>query len=124
MELSPFFKSIVEQETDSIVICNTEHTIIYMNPTALKRYEKRGGAALIGRSIKMCHNAHSNDRIDEVMEWFEKDSANNIMYLYYKADEYMDAYMVALRDDDAKLIGYYEKHCIRNRETAQPYNFG
>lgn len=123
MELSAFFKSIIEQETDSIVICDTEHTITYLNPSALKRYEKRGGAGLIGRSIKLCHNAHSNERIDEVMAWFEADVSHNIMYLYHKADECMDAYMVALRDDSGKLIGYYEKHCIRCRETAEPYNF-
>ena len=34
-----------------------------------------------------------------------------------------DVYMVALRDDDRKLIGYYEKHEYRNRETVKPYQF-
>lgn len=29
--------------------------------------------------------------------------------------------MVALRDDAENLIGYYEKHEYRNRETAVPY---
>ena len=31
--------------------------------------------------------------------------------------------MVALRDGDGSLIGYYEKHEYRNRETAKPYQF-
>ena len=30
--------------------------------------------------------------------------------------------MVALRDDDGTLIGYYEKHEYRNRETTGLYN--
>ena len=30
--------------------------------------------------------------------------------------------MVALRDEDKKLIGYYEKHAYRNRETAKKYD--
>ncbi len=32
--------------------------------------------------------------------------------------------MIALRDDDGTLIGYYEKHEYRNIETAKPYDFG
>lgn len=30
--------------------------------------------------------------------------------------------MVALRDDAGKLIGYYEKHEYRNRETMKIYD--
>jgi hypothetical protein len=30
--------------------------------------------------------------------------------------------MVALRDDNGTLIGYYEKHEYRNRETAKLYD--
>lgn len=35
--------------------------------------------------------------------------------------ENKDVYTVALRDDDGKLIGYYEKHEYRNRETVGLY---
>lgn len=31
-------------------------------------------------------------------------------------------YMVALRDDAGQLIGYYEKHEYRNRETMKVYD--
>ena len=31
--------------------------------------------------------------------------------------------MVALRDDSGTLIGYYEKHEYRNRETMALYDF-
>ena len=34
MELSPFFKSVLEQDRAPIVICDCTHTIIYMNPAA------------------------------------------------------------------------------------------
>ena len=50
--LSPYFKSIVDQDRLSIVICDLEHTIIYMNPAAIKDYHKYGGAALIGKSLR------------------------------------------------------------------------
>ena len=38
--LSPYFKSIVDQDRLSIVICDLEHTIIYMNPAAIEDYHK------------------------------------------------------------------------------------
>ena len=30
MELTPFFKSIIEQDLCAVVICNLEHDIIYI----------------------------------------------------------------------------------------------
>lgn len=45
------------------------------------------------------------------------------MYTYHNEKENKDVYMVALRDSEKKLIGYYEKHEYRDRETEQPYRF-
>ena len=45
-----FYKSIIDQDRASIVICNLKHEIIYMNPAAVNSYAKRGGDKLIGRS--------------------------------------------------------------------------
>ena len=61
-----YFKSIIDQDRSSIVICNLKHEIVYMNPTAIKNYEKRGGEKLIGRSLLNCHNAESVKRIQEI----------------------------------------------------------
>lgn len=35
-----FFKSVIDADDVPVVICDLEHTIVYMNPTAVKRYEK------------------------------------------------------------------------------------
>ena len=32
MNLTPYFKSIIDQDVASVVICNLKHEIIYMNP--------------------------------------------------------------------------------------------
>lgn len=79
--LSPYFKSIVDQDRLSIVICDLEHTIIYMNPAAIKDYHKYGGAALIGKSLLNCHNADSNTKIHQIINWFAADSSHNIDFL-------------------------------------------
>ncbi len=123
MELSKYFKSIIEQDRSAVVICNLENEIIYMNPTAIARYQKWGGAALIGKSLLDCHNPNSSKMIKKVVLWFAKSKENNIVYTSYNEKENKDVYMVALRDEDGTLIGYYEKHEYRNAETAKLYDF-
>ena len=123
MELASFFKSIIEQDLCAVVICNLEHDIIYMNPAAASRYAKRGGAELVGRSLLDCHSERSNEIIKKVVAWFGESVDHNRIYTFYNEKENKDVYMVALRDEEGNLIGYYEKHEYRNRETEEPYKF-
>ena len=44
MNLTPYFKSIIDQDVASVVICNLKHEIIYMNPKAVESYHKWGTA--------------------------------------------------------------------------------
>lgn len=122
MELANYFKSIIGQDRCAVVICNLEHEIIYMNPAAVERYAKRGGAALVGKSLMDCHNPQSVEMIRKVVAWFAQSRENNIVYTYYNEKENKDVYMIALRDEDGTLIGYYEKHEYRNLETAKKYD--
>lgn len=121
--LDKIFKSVLDMDRAPIVICDTEHKIIYMNPSAVKKYEKSGGISLIGKSLLNCHNEKSNEIIKKVLCWFKEDSSHNMIYTYPNEKENKDVYMVALRDENSSLIGYYEKHEFRNHETAQKYDF-
>lgn len=123
MELSKYMKSIIDMDRSSVVICNLDHKIIYMNPAAVRRYEKRGGEDLIGKNLMSCHNEKSRAVIEKVTAWFAESADNNMIYTYYNEKENKDVYMVALRDEDNTLIGYYEKHEYRDRETAGLYDF-
>lgn len=123
MELSQYFKSITDTDRAAVVICNLRHEIIYMNPAAVKRYEKRGGSELVGKSLLDCHNAKSGEMIEKVIAWFSESKEHNIIYTFRNEKENRDVYMVALRDDEGELIGYYEKHEYRNAETMKPYDF-
>ena len=115
--LNEIFKSVLEADRAAVVICDLEHTIIYMNPVAIKRYEKWGGADLLGKNLLACHNEHSQDMIIKVVNWFQESPENNLVYTFYNQKENKDVYMVALRNDFKELIGYYEKHEYRDRET-------
>ena len=39
MEPYVYCKSIVEQDTAPVVVCDPQHTIVYMNPAAVLRYQ-------------------------------------------------------------------------------------
>ncbi|MDD6194559.1 MAG: PAS domain-containing protein [Lachnospiraceae bacterium] len=114
-----YFKSIIDQDRASVVICNLDHEIIYMNPAAVKNYAKRGGSALVGQNLLNCHNQASGEKIQKVVDWFSLSADNNLVYTYHNEKQNKDVYMVALRDGEGRLMGYYEKHEYRNRETME-----
>lgn len=121
IDLYPFLFSMAEEDHCAIVICNLEHEIIYMNPAAGEHYSKWGGMQLIGKNLLQCHNAHSVQRIEEVLEWFLKSKDHNRVFTFHNEKEKKDVYMIALRDETGSLIGYYEKHEYRTGETMAMY---
>ena len=122
INLNEIYKSVLEADRAAVVICDLDHSIIYMNPTAIRRYDKWGGAALLGKSLLDCHNEKSCEMIIKVVDWFRADARHNIVYTSHNQKENKDVYMVALRDDSGNLIGYYEKHEYRNPETMKMYD--
>lgn len=123
MNMEQLFKSVLEQDTAPIVLCDLNHTIMYMNPVAAKRYAQSGGYNLVGRSILDCHNTESREKIEKVLNWFRESESHNKIYTFLNERENKDVYMVALRDENKKLIGYYEKHEYRNHESGALYDF-
>lgn len=123
--MNDFFKAVVDADDTPIVICNMEHKIVYMNPTAVERYAKRGGQKLVGQSIFDCHNPHSREVILSVIAKFCENPGLNKVYTYTKKKdgEDRDVYIVALRNEGGDLIGYYEKHENRIHEgVCNPLN--
>lgn len=116
-----YYRSILDQDRAAVVVCNLQHEIIYMNPAAILNYAKWGGEKLIGKSVLNCHNPNSRENIERVIRWFAEDESHNLVYTFYNEKQNKDVYMVALRDQ-GKLIGYYEKHEYRNRETMPKYD--
>ena len=117
MDKLKFFKSIIDSDQAPVVICNLEHIVVYMNKSAIMHYKMD----ITGKSIKECHTDAANEKIDRVVEWFKKDKENNTVFTYHNPKEKKDVYMVALRDDEGTLIGYYEKHEYRTLETQELY---
>ena len=122
VDLNKVYKSVLEADRAAVVICDPRHTIIYMNPAAISRYEKWGGKDLLGKSLLDCHNEKSREMIYKVVDWFKSSKDNNLVYTSYNPKENKDVYMVALRDESGDLIAYYEKHEYRDKETMKMYD--
>lgn len=123
MDLLPYLKSVLDQDRAPVVLCDLNHTVLYMNPAAGERYARQGGMALVGTSLLGCHSPKANEMIERVVQWFGADRRNNLIYTSRNDKENKDVYMVALRDEGGALIGYYEKHEYRDRETRKRYDF-
>ena len=120
--IEQFLRSVLEQDEAPVVLCDVHHIIVYMNPVAARRYANAGGYDLVGRSVLECHNAKSCELIEKVLAWFQADVNHNKVYTYCNKNENKDVYIVALRDEEKHLIGYYEKHVYRNHETENLYD--
>lgn len=114
-----YFKSILEQDAAPIVICDLDSVIRYMNPAAVAEYH----ADLTGKNLFHCHKPGSVEKILRVLAWFRESKAHNCVFTSRIEKTDTDIYMIALRDDSGDLIGYYEKHACRQRDTAPFYHF-
>lgn len=121
MHLTQFYKSVLDEDKSAIVICDLNDIIVYMNPTAADRYRSRG--VKVGDCILDCHNENSVMMIHKIVDWFKAKSSHNRIYMYHHDKDNKDVYMIALRDNQGQLIGYYEKHEHRNQEEGKSYWF-
>ena len=119
--LFQLIKGVLEEDRCPVVLCDTEHKIVYMNPAACTRYQKYGGEDLLGKSLLACHNAHSAAMIQKILEWFGSDVTHNRVHTFYNEKENKDGYMIALRGTQGELIGYYEKHEYRDQDPEPFY---
>lgn len=119
--LFAMFKSLADLDPAPLVLCDLDHKIVYMNCAAVESYQKYGGKMLLGKCLLQCHNEASKARISRVINWFRADPDNNRVHTFYSAEENKDVYMMALRDEHKNLIGYYEKHESRSRDTSPFY---
>ena len=83
MDINLFFKSVIDADTAPVVICDLEHTVVYMNPASISRYR----TDITGKNIKSCHNAESGAKIDRVVAWFKESKDNNIVYTSRNEEE-------------------------------------
>ncbi len=104
-----YIKSLVDQMDKEIVICDLNHTILYMNQIAVKNYKTRFGADLIGKNLLDCHNENSCAIIKEKLAYAIENNLDSIL-ITDKPDKHKKSYLTLIKDNDQKVIGYYERY--------------
>jgi DUF438 domain-containing protein len=95
--------AVLDSVNQPILIADTAHIARYMNKAAVHFYT--GGLDLIGKSVLECHNPDSCTKILEGLVEFGRGADE---YLY-RETENKRAFMVAVRDSEGQLLGYYER---------------
>jgi len=122
MEIDKYLRDFVETDMNQIVICDTNHIIVYMNKVAIEKFSDLGGADLIGKSLMQYLGVETQSRIEAIVSWFSESPDNNWVYTYRNEASQTDMYAVALRDENGNLIGYYEKRRSTFPETEELYH--
>ena len=122
MEIDKYLRAFVETDMNQIVICDTNHIIVYMNKVAIEKFSDLGGADLIGKSLMQYLGVETQSRIEAIVSWFSESPDNNWVYTYRNEASQTDMYAVALRDENGNLIGYYEKRRSTFPETGELYH--
>ena len=121
--MEALLKRYLDEDLSSIVVCDLDYKITYMNENAVKDYQSYGGSNLIGKSLVSIHNPECLFKITEISHWFSTSKKNNIIRAFYNEQKNCDLYMIAIRDEQDNLIGFCEKQEYRNKENIAFFEF-
>jgi DUF438 domain-containing protein len=112
-ESQEFLSILLDNMKEVVVFADTNHIIQYMNASAIERYKKYGGKALIGQSLLNCHKPQSNKVIEAVLNQMQNEG---LIAKKTHESEDMTLFMRAVKDKKGKLLGYYEQQIRKNTQ--------
>lgn len=96
--------AILDSMKNPVLVADTDHIVMYMNKSAVNHYKE--GETLMGTSLMDCHNKESQRIMIEVLAALEQGEDERMI----TDNEKYRIYMRAVRDNDGKVIGYYERY--------------
>lgn len=100
-------QAILDSIHHRIVFVDNDHIIRYLNQKAREWfYEKRGFSNLIGKSIFACHQPASCARLQELYNRLQQGEDEVFVKITAQKEK---ASMVAVRDTEGRLLGYFER---------------
>ena len=111
------YQAILDSVKHPIVFVDNDHIIRFMNRAAKVRYyENRGYSELIGKSLLDCHNPVS---INQIMLAYQRlRNGEGEVRLYLDKDQEKATVFVGVRDDNGRLLGYYERSERTNAQKS------
>ena len=119
-DLNEFFKGIVDSEEGPIVICNLDYRIIYENPVASNFYSKEG--PIRGKLLGSLLDEERMSRVIMCVEWFKEDKKNNKVFALHDKKNNMDMYILAIRNTNGELIGFYGRREDRTPDQGKMFD--
>jgi len=105
MELLEYLMDLLNSIDEEIVLVDTNHKIVFLNIAAKKNYKERFGENLEGKSIFNCHNENSKKIILDVFEKLKQGEDK----VEIEGTPTKRSFVLAVRDSQGKLVGYFEK---------------
>lgn len=81
LNLTDFFKGIVDSEEGPIIICDMDYKIIYVNPSAVTYY--KSGPKLLGKHLEVFMNEEMMSMVRMSVEWFKESGSNNRVFTFH-----------------------------------------
>lgn len=101
------YEAILDSIPHRLVFVDTDHVIRYLNRAAEKWfYDKRGHADLIGKSLFDCHKPESRDKVLALYERLRQGEDAVFVKITKEGEK---ASMMAVRDTEGRMIGYWER---------------
>lgn len=120
LDLTDFFKGIVDSEDGPIIICNLDYRIIYVNPAADSYYA--GVAPLAGKLLSTLLDEEMLSKVTMSVEWFKEDRKNNKVFAMHEDKYNMDLYILAIRNSRNELIGFYNRREDRTPDQGKEFD--
>ncbi len=96
-------RAFLDSLPDPYVFVDTNHVIRFLNRRAQRLY--KAGSKLLNRSLLDCHNEKSRQIIRATLEALEAGEEERLIHALPRKR----LYMRAVRDNDGRLLGYYER---------------
>ena len=120
MDMTEFFKGIVDLEEGPVVICNLDYRVIYTNPAADTYYMRV--SPLKGRLLSSVMDEEMMSKVVISVEWFKEDRKNNKVFGLHDKTNNMDMYILAIRKENGELIGFYGRREDRNPDSGKEFD--
>ena len=120
IDLTDFFKGIVDSEEGPIVICNLDYRIVYVNPKADVYYEPV--KPLAGKLLATLMDEEMMSKVVMSVEWFKEDVKNNKVFALHDKVNNMDMYILSIRNSKNELIGFYGRREDRTPEQGKEFD--
>lgn len=96
--------AILDSLKDPLLFADTDHVTRYMNRAAVEYYDE--GQELIGRSLLECHNERSQEMMVDILAAMHAGEEERLI----TDNEEHRIYMRAVRDQDGRVLGYFERY--------------